>query len=515
MKNIFRFLFVVFCLFTSTNSLHAQWLQTNGPYEGNVLSLVVSDTNLLAGTKVAGPFCSTNYGTSWTAVNSGLANVIVYSFLVSGTNLFAGTSGKGVFLSTDNGTSWTQVDSGLTDKTVYALAVSGLYLFAGTAGGGVFLSTNNGTSWAAVDAGLTSPGVYSLAVSGTNLFAGTYGGGVFLSTNNGTSWAQVDAGLTNTLVNALAVSGPYLFAGTAGGGVFLSTNDGTNWTAVDAGLTNATIFSLLVFGTNLFAGTSGGGVFLSTNIGTSWTQVNTGLTDETVNALAVSGPYLFAGTSSGVVWKRPLSEMIPTIVLSQPVIAFGSVPAHFAKIDTLIIMDSSSIPLMIDSVYTGTKWFTVASLHETVNEANTVTLPVLFTPDTAKAYSDTLYILSNSIVALTKVPLSGNGKPTAVSQNESGIPKSYGISQNYPNPFNPTTVIRYQLPVNSFVTLKVYDMLGREVKTLVSERQNAGYQSVTFDASGLPSGIYFYRLSAGSSGQTGSFMQTKKLVVIK
>jgi hypothetical protein len=102
----------------------------------------------------------------------------VRSLAVSGTNLFAGTYGAGVFLSTNNGTSWTAVNTGLTNTYVGSLAVSGTNLFAGTYGN-VFLSTDNGTSWSAVNTGLTYPYVYSLAVSGTNLFAGTHGGGVW------------------------------------------------------------------------------------------------------------------------------------------------------------------------------------------------------------------------------------------------------------------------------------------------------------------------------------------------
>ena len=91
-----------------------------------------------------------------------------------------------VCLSTNNGTSWTAVNSGLTNTFVQALAVSGTNIFAGTFvgrggmwGGGVFLSTNNGTSWTAVNSGLTNTAINAFAVSGTNLFAGTYGGGVW------------------------------------------------------------------------------------------------------------------------------------------------------------------------------------------------------------------------------------------------------------------------------------------------------------------------------------------------
>jgi hypothetical protein len=116
---------------------HAQWVQTNGPYGGMIISFAVSGTNLFAGTDSGGVFLSTNNGTSWTVVNNGLTNTDVYALAVSGTNLFAGTGG-GVFLSTNNGTSWTEVNNGLTNTHVYTLAVSGTNLFAGTLGGGVW-----------------------------------------------------------------------------------------------------------------------------------------------------------------------------------------------------------------------------------------------------------------------------------------------------------------------------------------------------------------------------------------
>ena len=205
---------------TSINS-HSQnsWQQTNGPEGGSIRAFAVSGTNLFAGTHYNGVFLSTNNGTSWTAVNSGLTSADVYALAVSGTNIFAGTYEGGVFRSTNNGTSWTAMNSGLTSTDVLALAVSGTNLFAGT-NGGAFLSTNNGTSWTAVNSGLTAKYVKALAVIGTNLFAGTNFGGVFLSTNNGTSWTAMNSGLTETSINAFAISGTNLFAGTLGGGVW-------------------------------------------------------------------------------------------------------------------------------------------------------------------------------------------------------------------------------------------------------------------------------------------------------
>ena len=83
------------------------------------------------------------------------------------------------------------------------------------------------------------------------------------------------------------------------------------------------------------------------------------------------------------------------------------------------------------------------------------------------------------------------------------------LLQNYPNPFNPNTKIEYQIPELSFVTIKVYDVLGNEVRTIVNEEKAAGSYGIKFDGSGLTSGIYFYRL------QAGSIVETKKMVLIK
>jgi hypothetical protein len=97
---------------------------------------------------------------------------------------------------------------------------------------------------------------------------------------------------------------------------------------------------------------------------------------------------------------------------------------------------------------------------------------------------------------------------TAVEDGESPIPLAFDLSQNYPNPLNPSTVIRYALPVAAQVLLSVYDVLGREVQTIVNEKKQPGRYEVTFNASNLASGVYFYRF------QAGSFVQTKKLLLL-
>jgi hypothetical protein len=101
------------------------------------------------------------------------------------------------------------------------------------------------------------------------------------------------------------------------------------------------------------------------------------------------------------------------------------------------------------------------------------------------------------------------GTVVSVDDRPTEIPKEYALYQNYPNPFNPTSIIRYDLPKSSFVTLKVYDVLGTEVSTLVNERQEPGVHQMSWQASGFASGVYFYRL------QAGSFVETKKLILLR
>lgn len=101
-----------------------------------------------------------------------------------------------------------------------------------------------------------------------------------------------------------------------------------------------------------------------------------------------------------------------------------------------------------------------------------------------------------------------NGGIKSVSVEKSIPPTEFALEQNYPNPFNPATFIRYRIPASGFVTMHVYDLLGRQVRTVVNEWQNSGRHTAVFNAMGLPTGTYFYRL------QVGGYVTTKKLVLM-
>lgn len=99
---------------------------------------------------------------------------------------------------------------------------------------------------------------------------------------------------------------------------------------------------------------------------------------------------------------------------------------------------------------------------------------------------------------------------TSIDQPTHKIPTTYSLKQNHPNPFNPSTVISYQLPAVSHVDLSVYNLIRQKVATLVSEKKNAGYHQLEWDASGFASGMYYYRMSTDAG-----YVETRKLVLLK
>jgi hypothetical protein len=375
---------------------------------------------------------------------------IVNCLAVSGTNLFAGTD-NGVFLSTNNESSWTAVNNGFpSNPQIVALTDSGTNIFAGIKDR-VYFSTNNGTNWTAFNHSFDNYYLSALAVYGTNLIAGTSGGtsnpgGVYLSTDNGTSWGSVLGG-GFLFVISLNVSGTNCLAGTDNG-AFLSTDNGTSWTIVNNGLTNFYVTAFAGSGTNLFAGTQRG-VYLSTNNGTSWTAVNDGFpSNPKIGTLVVNGSNIFAGTNGGGVYL---------------------------------------------STNNGSSW--------TIVNSGLTNYYV-----TALAISGTNIFAGTQGAGVWKRPLSDL---TAVTKEINDSPKDYILAQNYPNPFNPSTLITYSLPSSSNVKLVVYNTLGQSIKIIDNEYKQAGSYSINFNASDLPSGIYFYKLEAGQ------FSQIKKMILIK
>ena len=386
----------------------------------------------------------------WVQTN-GTGQAYIECFASVGNDLFAGSYGGGVFESTDGGDNWTAVNSnwgtGIWNGYVYSLAVSGTQFFAGT-DVGVFRSSDTGANWTLTNTGVQPAIVLALAALGGNVFAGTYGSGVYVANDSGFNWSSAGSGIGNGDINTFLVLGTEILAGT-GAGVYISADDGATWNkAGSMGAIVQTIAAKIngTGETRLFAGTLNNGVYLSTDGGSDWTQ--TTLSDIGVFSLAVSGSDVFAGTANGV----------------------------FLSSDD------------------GTSWREVnTGLADTSVQSLFVSGATLF----AGTYEAGIWKrpLSELVTGIKGVP--GN------------LPKSFALGQNYPNPFNPTTTINYDIPARSYVTLVVYDILGRRVETLVNGEKHPGHYEVTFDASRLPSGVYLYRL------QAGSFTSVRKMILVK
>lgn len=122
--------------------------------------------------------------------------------------------------------------------------------------------------------------------------------------------------------------------------------------------------------------------------------------------------------------------------------------------------------------------------------------------------------LLRNVAANQTLAIREGSSPLTVSTSQASPIRAFNLAQNYPNPFNPTTTIRYELPVPSEVKLEVFDVLGRKVATLVNARLSAGQYDAVLNASGLSSGVYFYRLQA-SGAANQNFVQTKKMMLVK
>ena len=567
----------------STNG-GSNWIQTNLSKTLNIYDLYISGNSLYASGD-SGVYVTTNTGTSWTKLSSGLpGKITVYSFRMNGTNFYIGTD-KGIYRSTNSGSSWTDITNGLpTFKPYFAIElkdnilfaanysrgvyktanngtnwyrcevglkdllinkflVYGSYIYAASLGGGVYATANYGENWYPKNTGFQGHCVYTMMNNGTLLYAGTQGGGIYYS-NNGSTWINLSSGLTSTIVYSIINANSSLFAGTFGG-IFKSTNNGNNWYAVNNGLLDSVTLSLTSNGTSVFAGTQGGGLYKSDNWGANWYKANNGITCDTVTALAYLNNILLAGTRRGVFrstnggqnWIQ-CSNGISTYTYCLSFCSKGttlyagsySPTGLYSSTDNGIswnnIMQGSSNYVLTTLSYNnalvvGIYSYNGGKIFVSKNEgaswqdvSTTAGIPPWKYTDIRSSLSyNGNYYLGTYGKSIYSIPF---GQIIGIKQISSAVPDEYKLYQNYPNPFNPTTNIKYSIAENGkskiengFVTLKIYDMLGKIVATLVNEKQSTGIYEVTFDGSNLNSGVYFYQLTAGSLKETKKFLLIK------
>jgi photosystem II stability/assembly factor-like uncharacterized protein len=336
------------------------------------------------------------------------------------------------------------------------------------------MSTSGGSAWSEID--VTMDDGYALALpQGAVLQAGCWTDtvgrptkpAVFRTTNEGSTWQRKalfpDQGVIRTLcVSPTALStvyaAGYSYSTTTGtrARIFKSTDAGVNWTKIGAATFDAVSWTIEAVAvdpfdaTRVLVGTSGG-IYLSTDAGSTWTKQAQTFSVQALVAHTVSSGKFYAGTTTGV-WE---------------------------------------------SSNGGQNWTQIN------NGLTTVDVQTLaFDGTSRKVFAGTdgggVYRLD----VLTDVP----DRPPE-------IPAEFALEQNYPNPFNPTTVLSWQSPVAGWTKLSVYDLLGREVATLMNEKREAGSHSATFDGAGVSSGTYVYRLEV--VGQQTRFIASKVMTLVK
>jgi hypothetical protein len=222
--------------------------------------------------------------------------------------------------------------------------------------------------------------------------------------------------------------------------------------------------------------------------------------------------------SDGGLLRIPLTGFSPYPICRPQFesLDFGAVLRSKVSTKEVVVTNGAMNKLLIDSITTTFRQFTINKVMFPLmlNTSDSLRLSVVFVPDSVRMFYDTLFIYCNSPSRVVKIALQGKGeKLTIIDYTGNGLPTQFILSQNYPNPFNPTTSISFGLPVKSNVSVKIYDITGRQVATLTDRETAAGFYTIKFDASNLPSGVYMYRMTADNSKSV--FSETKRFILLK
>lgn len=430
-------------------------------------------------------------------------------------------------------TSSTPTGGGVTDLLVREngdiLATVGSFNWPSVAGG-VRKSTDDGQTWQNVASAFNGRTIEE-AFDG-NLYASIWfypqNEGLYRSTDGGGSWGSpiysVPSG--NNIFTIAAKSGTpnyLLFVGTRNG-VMRSTDSGASFQSVNNGIpTNSWVRDLEIDSSGIIAAATTNGVFISTNNGDSWDQASGFSPQDTVVTLAfvyspaandAFFPILLAGTDDGNLYQAFLNNVY--LLFSFIYSYSGRELASIRTVYTTVVFTAAVIYLAFyprfglpGGIYRSTSdrmAFTEVN-HGLPSSLQTSAIggQVIQTPSGEVEHMVTGLFENSS----TGAEIYKRTFVVSVEEITSETPTEYELEQNYPNPFNPSTSIKYQVSSISQVSLKVYDVIGNEVATLVNEFKPAGSYEIEFDASMYSSGIYFYKL------QAGSFVETKKMMFLK
>jgi hypothetical protein len=313
---------------------------------------------------------------------------------------------------------------------------------------------------------------------------------IWKTSNGGNSWVQAHQQSTSLKALKISPSGTGLCIGNPSGGrwsILKTTDFGTTWDTAGmylAGTGNIVNNCMYSNGSEYWFGASGGRLFHTSNDGASWTIDTVGNTN-IVNiwfngqfGIVNNFSFTYRTTDGGNSWNTVTH---PGNGYGRPTVGAGN---------KMWQVSAGSI-FIYTSTDNGNSWTSNNSFIQTK--------------------SDISISRTGSTVWISTVSDNILHTSTGVNINtiSSQVPDGFSLSQNYPNPFNPSTKIKFAIPGSYFVKLAVYDLLGREVSSLVNEQLQAGTYEYEFEASGLNSGVYFYKIS------TESFSEVKKMILLK
>ena len=470
---------------------------------------------------------TTNCGINWIILN-GIGNSGLYcvDFLNSYTGIATGSSL--IMKTTNGGTNWLNATP-ITGFSFNAGRLTSLGLGFVVSDMGLILKTSNyGSNWIDLFPSIRNYNNIKLRFSNRRIGYACNEYSIFKTTNNGANWISIFT-ISNTPLNDIAVVDSniiYAVGGNQYTAIFLkSTNGGLNWVQLNTGL-NGDILSVYFLNANLGYCVNLHNVIKTTDGGNSWNirsdasgycihfpDVNTGYvggylhsykTSDAGNtwnplpagASSIAESIYFLNSDTGFTGNRDCSlRKTQNGGTNWKIVTTGSgilYSIHFINAFTGYVVGENGT--ILKTTNGGEYWFTQPI-------PTTKSLSSVFMVD-----ANTCYVGGSECTILCTT---NGGVPIAVSINQKRIPKYFTLSQNYPNPFNPLTQITFSVPKATNVTLKVYDILGQEIALLVNERKQAGEYNVTWNAEGVTSGVYFYRIVAGG------FIQTNKMVVVK
>jgi hypothetical protein len=311
-----------------------------------------------------------------------------------------------------------------------------------------------------------------------------------------------------------------LFIGTRNG-VLKSTSGGSNFLPVNNGIpANSWVYDLARDANNIIAAATTNGVFISTNLGSSWQQTSGIQPADTITTILplpadtsdfAEDKELLLTSDDGTIYKTSINEAylaaaVSAIIGSNIYYVEGGALSHLNDIYLATRLKNLQRSETDGGVFLSTdrgETFTIFNeglpSNPTVSSIAIMRVTVSSSQLFAGLYNNTM----NGGVTYKRTVVIG------IEPISSEVPQGFSLSQNYPNPFNPSTNFEFRIAEFGVVSLKIYDLLGREITVLVNEELKAGVYKAEWDASAYPSGVYFYRLAAGN------FTETKKMILVK